>query len=351
MSFLRLHLKRVVISAGIASVAWNFILLSGSGLWQTWSMVGITFLSLGAFMYFVIGALSLLGRTQARSDAKVREAAAVALSDGFSFDPTKSDWATADKLYRDALAIEPTNTLAAHAHYRFLRDTIEVGYMRFDADEIEALPIEYRRLPETSPSGFVWAGFGRGFADWPERPDSFAGRVRRSLVSSIGGVEDTKPNWIVGLIAVFLLVAPCSVEERANVESALASRYRSVCESVLGDCGGKINGFDKVDAFDAAKAVLGNRYPVHTASGYRDIGISCWDYAEDDETVVWARTDRGHFELSFGERQGAGRGPNADTWVEETSRWLVTPPASDGAWTVTVDKEPIYLDRDYTCAN
>jgi len=349
ISYLREHLKRVAISTGIASVAWNFILLPGSGLWQTWTMVGISFLSLAGFMYFVIGALSFLGKTQARSDAKVREAAAIALSDGFAFDPTEADWATADQLYRDALAIEPTNPNAALAHDSFIQHTIAAGGDRFDTDEFSELPIEYQRLPGSLSSGFVWVGF-QGGATWPDRPVSCVGRFRRFFVSSIGGIDDTKPNWIVGLIAVFLVITPWAIEERAGIESALASNYRSVCESVLGDCGGKINGFDRVNAFDAAKVVLSNRYPVRTASGYRDVGISCWDYAEDSVVEVWARSDRGYFELSFGENQGAGRGPNAEAWVEETSRWLVTPPVNNGAWRVTVDREPFALEPGYTCA-
>ena len=347
MRFVRKHLKRVAISAGIASIGWNFILLSDSGLWRTWLLIGITFSLLAACMYFIIGAFWLLGRTQTLSDRKVAEAHAVLLSDGFSDDPAEKDWREADRLFREALRIEPTSSWASERRAAFIWGTLQRGAVRFGTEVVADLPDEYRKLSgdleRVDARDYLQLRAGVG-------SDSVTHRVRRFFVSTIGGLAGTKSNWIVGLIATTLVVTPYVLEDRAEVESALASKYRSVCESILGDCGGKIRGYDKVDAFDAAKVVLINRYPMHTATGYRDAGISCWEYAEDSEVVVWARADRGHFELFFGERQGAGRGPDADTWVEETSRWLVTPPISKGEWTVSVEREPFGLEPGYTCA-
>lgn len=350
MTYLKRHRKRVGISAAIAAIGWNIVLLTDSAFWQTWAMAGISFLLLSAFMYVAISAFGLLGMTQARSDSKIKDAAALALSEGFIFDPADADWIRADRLYREAIELEPTNIRAASAREFFLYQTLEEGAARFGVEKFGDLPSEYKEVLNNDTQGFLWFNY----VDRPPRavrPNSRLRRGRRFLVSGVGGIEGTKPNWIVGLIAGFLVITAVSVEARADVESVLANRYRSVCESVLGDCGGKIRGFDKSDAFNALKAELRQRPLIHSLTGESYSDSPCWDWVNNEEVQSSVKESEGYFEFSFGYTYATNidrRERTADLEFIATSRWKAVPPLGSPEWTISPILRP-RLPTSYSC--
>jgi hypothetical protein len=134
------------------------------------------------------------------------------------------------------------------------------------------------------------------FMDWTQERPSDVMQTRFSTVDYDGVL----PNWIVGLVAAFLVILIFSEgddnqlgfsETRWNViispstrvsliDDGLVSRYQSVCEFLLGGCGGTIDGHSRTDAYHATKLALQDRYPLDSKTGARLTENSCWDLTE-----------------------------------------------------------------------
>ena len=313
------------------------------------------FVVAAALVYFLILLIPLLGVSSRKSVAMANTAQRIRNLD-LQLHPSDDAWMEAFELTREALEIDPANTNAATLLSalgigsrpivdpdRFDPSTwrdmslskSQLSWSHFESYEVPNLPNTYVQLMSKTSSEFEWVTdmYGGPYTSEASRPKSLTRRIRRFFASKIGAMS---PSWISGLVAVFILTPIYFTSEGPGRESQLSQTYRSVCESLLGDCGGKIRGFDRNDAVDAVTDVLSDRHPTILAmedvQEFTDLNRSCWDYAADLEVLVDV-TDQG-FIVTFGYKEYF----DPDDWdFIATSMWRAAPPNDDsrGGWQVT----------------
>jgi hypothetical protein len=350
LEYLTEHRHRVGYSAGIVAVPVNFQFLGDFGLWRTSVMTGLMFVVVAVIVYIAILMIPLLGTSSRKSSAGVDEAYLISRPDpraDFQLHPSDAAWIESFKLIREALEIDPSNTYAAGAlnglsiGSRPTGETSMYGiptplYVNY---EIPDLPNTYIDLMSKVRSDFDWSDVP-GYPATPLRPKSRARRIRRYLATGVGELSAT---WIAGFVALIIIAPSFVISEISTVESPMSQTYRSVCESLLGDCGGKVGGFDRNDALDAIESVLSDRYPTRWATGDQDLGASCWAYVDHREVriSVSLRT----FQVSFGYTGDL----DEDSHFFETSRWIVEPPNGPlSGWYVDPYHSPDLPDL-YSC--